>query len=293
VIRVVAIVAAYNEERFLGSMIEHYRRNDVGVYLIDNESTDRTPEIARSYAGRGLVGMETLRRDGVVRWEAILDRKAAVASQLDADWFIHADPDERRCSPEAGLTLTEALDKTDAAGFNAVNFIEYTFVPTIEQPDHDHPGFETTMRRYYPYVPVFPHRLNAWKRQRNTVDLSGMGGHRVRFEGIRPYPISFPMRHYLFLSVAHAIEKFTRRYAPEELEKGWWLERNELLSEDIVLTPERRLRQYISDAELDPHGWLSRHPLFEPAVWRILLGQPNLRLGEPRAGWRVRPSGSR
>jgi hypothetical protein len=258
----------------------------VGVYLIDNESTDKTAAIARSYQDDGLVGMETIPRDGVVRWEAILDRKAALAAELNADWIIHADPDERRCSPIADLTLAEALTEVGAAGYNAVNFVEYTFVPTVEHPDHDRPDFEESMRWYYPYIPSFPHRLNAWKRQPGIVDLSSTGGHQVRFDKLSPFPRSFPMRHYLYLSVPHALEKYARTYDPDELARGWWLERSQLLREDVVLQSERRLRRYTSDAELSPRSALTRHPLFEAAVWRILLGRSDLRLDGFGTGWR-------
>ena len=34
---------------------------------------------------------------------------------------------------------------------------------------------------YYPFLPSFPHRLNAWKKQPLKVDLASSGGHRVDF----------------------------------------------------------------------------------------------------------------
>jgi hypothetical protein len=40
--RVVAILAAYNEERFIAGCLEHLIEQGVDAYLIDNESTDRT-----------------------------------------------------------------------------------------------------------------------------------------------------------------------------------------------------------------------------------------------------------
>ena len=35
--RVVAIIATYNEERFIGDCLEHLFANDVEAYLCDNE----------------------------------------------------------------------------------------------------------------------------------------------------------------------------------------------------------------------------------------------------------------
>ena len=56
-IRVIALLASYNEERFIAGQ-------GLQVYLIDNESTDNTVAIAERYAGRGLIRIETLPRAG-------------------------------------------------------------------------------------------------------------------------------------------------------------------------------------------------------------------------------------
>ncbi|MGH3145714.1 MAG: glycosyltransferase family 2 protein, partial [Rubrobacter sp.] len=168
--RVVAILAAYNEERFIDSCLEHLFEQGVDVYLIDNESTDRTVGIAERYLGRGLIGIETLpRARDAYRWQPILRRKEELAATLEADWFMHADPDEVRLPPRSGLTLAEAFAEVDGKGYNAVNFVEFTFVPTREAPDHDHPEFSRTVRHYYPFVRNFPSQIKAWKRQPDRV----------------------------------------------------------------------------------------------------------------------------
>jgi hypothetical protein len=122
------------------------------------------------------------------------------------------------------------------------------------------------MRWYYPFLPAFPNRLNAWKRQERPVDLVTEGGHVVSFPGLRRYPESFPMRHYLFLSVEQAIRKFVERvYDPEELEAGLHRQRAALRAEDVVLQPESELRAYVSDDLLDTSEPWTRHPLFAGA----------------------------
>jgi hypothetical protein len=198
-------------------------------------------------------------------WRNILMRKAQLAAELPADWFIHVDADEFRLPPGGG-TLVEALARVDAEGFNAVNFLEFTFVPVREFPDHDHPDFQTTMRWYYPFLPTFPHRLNAWKRQAGPVDLAGSGGHHVRFPGLRMAPDQFRMRHYLFLSVSHALEKWVqRRYDTAEVRAGWHGWRARLQADQITLPSIRELRSYRGDSSLDPSRPRRRHYL-EPAV---------------------------
>jgi glycosyltransferase involved in cell wall biosynthesis len=259
--RVVALLATYNEERFITNCLEHLIRHGVEVYLIDNCSTDRTIAIAERYLGRGLIDIETFpRAEGVYKWRSILERKEQLAATLEADWFMHADADEVRLPPRSTHSLAQTLTEVEAQGYNAVNFLEFTFVPTREEPDHDHPRFWQTMRWYYPFLPRFPHRLNAWKRQPERVNLAQSGGHRIRFPGLQMYPESFKMRHYLFLSVPHAIAKYVERnYDPAEVQKGWHGWRATLLGEKIELPLKEELRFYTSDGELDPSNPRKRH----------------------------------
>jgi glycosyltransferase involved in cell wall biosynthesis len=264
-LRVVALLATHNEERFVGGCLDHLVAHGIETYLIDNESTDRTVEIAERYVGRGLIGVETFPRTGVYSWRPLLDRKAEVAATLEADWFLHMDADEFRLPPRRGITLAEAIAEVDRLGYNAINFQEFTFVPTRESPDHDHQDFQRTMQWYYPFLSEHPHRLNAWKKQVIPVDLGSSGGHRVDFEGLRMYPDSLPMRHYLFLSVDHAIRKYVvRRYDENEVAMGWHGGRHKLTADAIRLSSEDELREYRSDAELDASDALPRHPLFAP-----------------------------
>jgi glycosyltransferase involved in cell wall biosynthesis len=265
-VRIIAILAAYNEERFIVSCVEHLVRHGVEVYLIDNDSTDQTVEIAEKYCNRGLIGIERLARAGVYSWRPILERKEELALALKADWFIHLDPDEIRLPPSRDATLAEAFSRVEAEGYNAVNFLEYTFIPPQEDPDHDHLDFLKTMRWYYPFLPFFPHRLTAWKKQPVRVELAWSGGHQVRFPGLRTYPLSFPMRHYLFLSVAHAIRKYVyRHYDKNETESGLHGWRATLKPEMINLPSQKGLRLYTSDDLLDPSNPRTQHYLEE--IW--------------------------
>jgi glycosyltransferase involved in cell wall biosynthesis len=265
-VRVLALVATHNEERFIGHCIEHLAEQGVETYLIDNESTDATVEVAERHRGRGLADIEILPRNAVYALRRILDRKAELAGTLDADWFIHHDADEFRLPPRRDLTLASALAECDRDGYNAVDFQEFTFVPTEEEPDHDHPRFRETMRRYYPFLPASPNQLNAWRRQDGPVDLSSAAGHLVSFPGLRMCPEPFPMRHYQFLSVAHAIRKWVEReFDPRAVATGWHGARANLRAEDISLLPERELRRYESDDRLDPSSPRTEHPVFARA----------------------------
>ncbi len=252
--RVVALLATYNERRFVGGCLEHLHEQGVETYLIDNCSTDETVTIAERHLGRGLIGVEEFPRDGVYDWRALLRRKEQLAGELEADWFIHLDADEVRLPPPGHGTLAEALGAVDREGYNAVNFLEFTFVPTREAPDHDHPDFHRTLRTYYPFCPSHPHKLTAWKASAAPEpNLASSGGHRVDFPEVRMHPQSFPMKHYLFLSAPHAIEKYVeRQYNPDEVESGWHGWRATLAAADIYLPSDAELRVTRSNGDLDP-----------------------------------------
>jgi glycosyltransferase involved in cell wall biosynthesis len=261
--RVIAILATYNEERFIANCLENLFRQGVETYLIDNESTDQTVDIARRYLDRGLIGIEALPRAGVFRLREQLECKEHLAATLPGDWFMHVDADEIHTTPRAEQTLAQAFADIEAKGYNAVNFQEYVFTPTQEEPDHDHPNYLSTMRWYYPFTPTFPHRLNAWKRQPDRVDLASTGGHKVGFPGLRMYPESLIMRHYLFLSEAHAIRKFVQQaYAPEEVQRGWFGKRSMLRRDMITLPTQVQLRSFLSDEQLDASNPRKHHFLF-------------------------------
>src|SRR5262249_10902106 len=98
------------------------------------------------------------------------------------------------------------------------------------------------------------------------IDLAESGGHQVRFPGLRMYPESFPMRHYMYLSVAHAIEKYVERcYDSVEVEQGWHRARARLRRDRIRLPSISALRTYEADDPLDGTHPRTRHFLFDEA----------------------------
>jgi glycosyltransferase involved in cell wall biosynthesis len=266
-VRVLALIAAWNEERFIAGCLEHLFAHGVEAYLCDNDSTDRTVAIAERYLGRGLRGIERLPRDGTFRWRGVLQRKERLAQELEADWYLHLDPDEVPLPPRSGTTLAAAFAEVDAGGGNAVEFAELTFVPTREAPDHDHPDFRRTMRWYYPFSPGRPDKVRAWKRQPGPVDLASSGGHEVAFPGRRLWPERFPLRHYLFLSREQAARKYAgRSYDPDEVRGGWHGWRATLdAAGELPLPVQAELRRTDSDDDLDPSDPRGQHWLLWPA----------------------------
>ncbi|MDB4285538.1 glycosyltransferase family 2 protein, partial [bacterium] len=125
--KIVAIMAVYNEERIIAASLEHWRTHGVKVLLVDNESTDRTLEIAEQYRGSCLLDIEFLPRHGVFHLERILKCKEKLSESIDADWLLHVDADEFHQPFTPTQSLHDALVDVDAAGYNAVSFLEFTF----------------------------------------------------------------------------------------------------------------------------------------------------------------------
>src|SRR2546425_2373088 len=115
--RVVAIVAAFNEADIIEQVVADLIEQGVHVYLLDDGSTDGTAAAVEPFVGRGLLAIESTRGGAAADhfdWTRILQRKSAIARELDADWCIHHDADEFRESPWRGVTLHDAVQRVDA-----------------------------------------------------------------------------------------------------------------------------------------------------------------------------------
>lgn len=262
---IVAILCVYNEEVYLGRCLEHLFSQGIQAYVIDNESCDRSPDIAKSYLGKGVVGVETFKRRGVYEWEKLLLRKEAVAAELGADWYIHHDTDEIRYAPSRFETLAAGIQAVDRDGYNAVNFDEFVFVPTGMEESYENDRFVEDMQYYYFFQSGPLRRVNAWKNFGQKIDLHSLGGHRVLFDGIRIFPEHFALCHYIVLSYEHAIRKYCRRtYSREEVEKrGWHGARSALRPRDISFPCRSRLHRKAAGAEWDKSSPYTRHIFFK------------------------------
>jgi hypothetical protein len=224
--RVVAIMTAYNEEDVIGPAIEKLIGDGVGVYVIDNWSTDRTYEIVRGFDGKGLVGSERFPETPSDRFvlQALLRRVAAVAVGQQASWCVHHDADERRSGPWPGLGLRDSLWRVDRAGFSAVDHtvINYRPIDNTFRPGSD---FERHFRHFeFGTTPDLLLQIKAWKNV-GPVDLAGLGGHQAVFAGRRVFPYKFLLKHYPIRSQTHGEQKVYRdrvpRWDPGERAQGW------------------------------------------------------------------------
>ncbi|MBI1354540.1 MAG: glycosyltransferase [Acidobacteria bacterium] len=267
-VRVVAILAAYNEEKILGRVIRWLAEQGVETYLIDNESTDGTRAVAEGLRGQGLIGMETLARHGDFRLSEQLGVKERLHHELGADWYIHHDADEIRQAPEGFGTLREGLAAVDAAGYNAVDFHEFAFLPTSKADDFEHEGFIEAMQHYcyMGRTTGAKYRINAWKNFGQAIDLASTAGHQVQFEGRKVFPTKFILRHYLALSYAHVLRKYChRRFSEAEVSRGWFGTRATLRDEEVDFPSEHEMKRLAPGAGWDLSDPWTDEPLFRKA----------------------------
>ncbi len=224
--RAVAVMCVANEEVHIESALRDLIGEGLDVILIDHDCDDRTIALAHQFLGRGLLSIERLHWTGQFSITEQLDAKWRITERVHHDWIVHVDADEWLSAPEPGQTLLDGLRAADAAGYNAVHFNEFVFVP---RPGEDLYATDYRRRstRYYFHQPHYPYLLRAWKH-RSGLDNRPFGGHLVSGP-VRQYPIDFPMRHYIALSESHVRRKYVgRSFADAEVAHGFHYDRVDL-----------------------------------------------------------------
>lgn len=262
--QIVAIFAVFNEVRFIERSIQHLIQQGVDSYVIDNQSTDGTLEIAKSFLGRGVIGVETFPRYGVFELAKQLRRKEQLHQELGADWYLHQDADQFRYAPNPYKSLAEGIAAADHSGYNAIDFDVFEFVPTSSDEDYDNGRFIEEMRYYYCFSPCPIFQVKAWKNFGQKIDIATSGGHLVEFEGRKIFPQPFIQRHYIALSLQHAIEKYCKRtFSQEELAWGWHGSRATIRPDEFFFPDRSMLKEVTEDNTWDTS---------DPRKERLLLG---------------------
>ncbi len=223
--RVLAVMTAFNEADIIGGILDRARAEGLQVHLIDNWSTDGTPEVATGHAAVVAVERFPRRRPRHYEWESLLQRVEQIAASTDADWVIHHDADEWRTSPWPGVPMVDALHWVSDAGYNAIDHTVVVHTPTDERFA---PGQDVTRQLpYFSFGTNVGHftQIKAWQHQARGVDLASSGGHEASFDGRRVFPFNFLLRHYPIRSQAHGERKVFQerrpRWSPTEKRRGW------------------------------------------------------------------------
>jgi hypothetical protein len=292
-LRVVAIVAAYNEEDIIGQTVGDLIDQGIQVYLLDHRSTDGTVNAIERHLGRGLLQIERFPDDcpsdsetpGNFALASIIARKEQLAGDLDADWFINHDADEFRESPWSHLNLRQAIALVDRLGYNAIDFELLNFWPT-----HDSFGQGEDVRDTFRHYEFGAHwdrlQIRCWKKTSGPLALAASAGHEAVFEGRRVFPIRFILRHYPIRGQAHGVRKVFRerrsRFAPEERERGWHVQYDGLTEEHSFVRDPSTLRAYDPE-EIRVHVQLHHRGVEEIDLLRERLGRMEARTTELQA----------
>jgi len=231
--KVILIMCVYNEEDVIRQVLEHHIRQGIDVYVMDNNSTDRTAEYCKNYLGNGVLHIETFPQDCgypeqnekkfVLR--DILRRKEELANSLDGDWYIHGDADELRESPWPDCNLREAIWRVHKMGYNVINHKNYHFLPT--EDSHFTPGADLlqSIPFYFNRQWFVSPQMKIFKKPSGPLNITTHGGHILAFPGRKVFPLRFLLLHFPLRSESHGRQKVdqerTTRYSEDGLKSGW------------------------------------------------------------------------
>jgi len=256
-LRIVAIIAAFNEADIIGQTVRHLIEQGIFVHLIDDGSTDCTDVALAPLLASGLLSVERSAfgskasgGPGVFQWERLLSRKEQLSRELEGDWFLHYDADEFRESPWGHLDLRHGIELVDRLGYNAIDFAVLNFWPT--DADVDAQGdVQRALRHWEPGASFDRVQVKCWKKTA-AIDLVTSGGHDARFDGRRVFPIRFLARHYPIRSQTHGQRKVfderKPRFAQEERARGWHLQYDDVEAGSSFTRPASALTLYDPDA---------------------------------------------
>ena len=242
--RIVALLTVRNESLYIDRCLRHLHEQGIETCVIDNQSTDATLDIVERWRNFGVFRVEHLPYPGYFDLHGILENEQRLAGEIEADWFMHYDADEIRESPVVGETLHDAIRRVDQAGFDAINFDEFVFLPCHDDASFEGTDYVQTMRYYYFFEPVPLRQLKGWKKG-VKLDLAASGGHRMSRDDLNIAPDRFVMRHYIALSRQYAVDKYTKEriYSPKEVnELGWHGRRATCCAHDLVFPDRQQLK---------------------------------------------------
>ncbi|MGC8747495.1 MAG: glycosyltransferase [Candidatus Kapaibacteriota bacterium] len=251
--KVLSIITTYNEEDIIEQVLTDLIRNGIDVYLLDDNSDDRTVEIAEKFLGKGLIKIEKINANtkqyeqNKFNWELLLKRKEEIADQLKYDWYIHSDADIFIESPWENIPLKEAIFFADSLSYNALSFKVFNFRPYNNdfQIGQD---VRKILDHYEP--PEIPQafQIRAWKKGNYRAVLSFGSGNDVYFDNRRIFPIPFIMRHYPIRSQSHGRRKIFKERLPRlkqnESSKNWYNRYNLLIQKNEFIWKKEELIEW-------------------------------------------------
>lgn len=202
---------AYNEELQIKFLIDHYRARfkDCHVVVYDNESTDKTVEIAQE----NNCEIITYRTNNQIVDSKYLEIKNNCWKNAKTDWVLICDVDELLDIDSQQLQEEGFLGTTiiQAEGYNMINMEDST---DLQQMNH---GVRSTA---YDKSYCFNRKLIQEINYAPGCHVAVPSG-TVQYSGP-----SYPAYHYNFVNLELSLEKYRnygKRLSKENLDKGWGL----------------------------------------------------------------------
>lgn len=217
---ITAIIGVRNESKYLRITLRQLVESNIQIVIIDNDSIDNTKQIISDFKSHIIKYLRLPFKECFDLTEQI-NVKNEIINELKTDWVIHQDADEVLESPFPNENLRTGIERVSANGCNAINFNEFVFIPTRQNPDYEDSNFLESMLSYYFFEPRPSRLMRAWKTESDFKLISG--GHEIESINKPIFPTeSFVLRHYMVLSYNHAINKYSKRiFSNEDISKGW------------------------------------------------------------------------
>ena len=245
----------YNESALIGHTIDHYQKQfrNTRIVILDNESTDRSVEIAKSKGCE----IRSWSSDNNIDDQKFIDFKNNVWKEIsqtqENQWIIVADMDEWLCISE------EDLLNEHAKGTTILTTIGYNIAADSKQEDLSDIDLHSLDRGFY------------WKEECKSLCFKRAEIQEMNYEpgahvcnpigNIRFSENKYVVKHMEPLGLAFCIAKYTSRYKRTEkkrLEGEWWAGLH--YTDNVQLIENRYNEQYhgaVSIVDLLPK---SKHP---------------------------------
>jgi len=279
-VKVAAVLCVRNEEACIATALRHLIAQGIPIAVLDNGSTDATWDIVASFPARDIIYHEPLRYEGAFYLSKILAAGAAVAKGLGAEWILAQSADEILQSPFPDETLAQSIQRVEASGANAVNFNEFDFLPAGPEESYQGRDYPREMLHYYFFQPrwhgllrIYPRQMRLLRVQLTDAFVAG-AVHVIRGPDVRRFAVDFILRHYMALDFCAFREKYlARRYAADEVARGWHRNRVTMNFEHIRLPPASSLKKLDrwDSCRFDPSDPWPRH------FWQYRRGHPGRR----------------
>jgi SAM-dependent methyltransferase len=225
--RVAAVIHTFNESDILPEVVEHLVSQGIEIHVFDNWSTDGSWELVNTLITLGKIRHAERfpsKSTDDYQWKLQLEKTAEYTSSLDADWVMHHDADEIRCSPWIDISLRDAFSWVDSLGYTAVDFTVIDFRFLTRQPKVSN-NYQNNLNHFeFGRRPGHFEQIKAWKNL-TKVNLSTSGGHQAIFQGRNIFPLKFLMKHYPLRNALQANKKVFHdrlpRMVAEHKALGW------------------------------------------------------------------------